>query len=180
MLEAVARVQQRPGWQKALFVCAGYAIAMALAAAATAIHAGISDAGDASAGMAAFSDAIFFVAALIVLAVPTTLAAIFLARPHPVAWRVIGAVAVTSAASAAVAAAIFMATGRASFSNALAAWSAAAILRLTMTPPAALIEAIAAVLAPTRSSRATLLLCALVEIVSACVAGFDLIMRMHR
>lgn len=139
---------------RVLLVAAGYLAALLVAAAAVAAFGA---GADVSGGMAAFGDALLFLAAFGLAAVPATGAALFFLRSNARFWQAAAIVALGVAATGIGALAAYSSGQEFGAGSALAAWSALSPLRLLVAPLFVLAFFLAAVFSPNRSSRGMLL-----------------------
>ena len=146
-------------------VGAGYVGAFALAALVVAACVLIASGPDRQreSGMAAFGDALLFLAVLGVAATAPTGAALYFLRPHRAFWRALSACALVLAITA-IAALVAHAAPRASDpASTLSAWSAVAGLRVLVAPSLGLAFLLSGAFAPGRGPRLVLLGAAAVE-----------------
>jgi len=151
-----------------LLLLAGFAAAFALSVGALLIRLSLPEPTDAaaSAGMSAFGDALFFLAAFGVLSMVPTAAGLWLFRDSPTLWRVLAALALLVAASGLAAIALIAAqrwrpeilakpvTGLATDLS---------VLRLLPAPLIMFALAVAGIIAPPSPARRTIWLCLGVE-----------------
>jgi len=149
--------------RKAALVLGGYVAAVIVAFAVGWLHSLVMseiDPTNASGGMAAFGDALLFLAVFGVAAVPPTAAGLYFLRAVPAFWSVASAAALVLATSA-LAALYGLAVD----------WTFAP-LRLLLAPGLAVAFGLALLFAPTRATRRLFLVAMVIELI-AC-AGFAL------
>lgn len=144
-------------------VGAGYVGAFALAALVVTAWVLISSGPDRDGGMAAFGDALLFLAVFSVAATAPTGAALYFLRPHRAFWLALSACAVVLASTAIAALLAYTAPHASDPASALSAWSAASVLRILVAPSLALAFLLSGVFAPGRGPRLVLLGAAAVE-----------------
>jgi hypothetical protein len=152
-------------------VGAGYVGAFALAAAVVTAYVLVSSGPDRQdeSGMAAFGDALLFLAVFSVAATAPTGAALYFLRPHRAFWRALSTGALVLAITAIAALVAYVAPQASNPESALNAWSAVAVLRILVAPSLALASLLAAAFAPGRGPRLVLLGAAAAE--TAAFAG---------
>jgi hypothetical protein len=158
---------------KAGLVAAGYAGAFVVAAAAAAIRITLTSGPerDASSGMYAFGDLLFFLAAFFVAAVPATGGALYVLRPLPWFWHALSVTAPVLAITAAAASIEYIVGRGVSDRESLHYfWSNVAVLRLLVAPGFALAFLLAGVFAPGRHARIVLLAATVLEAAAFTVA----------
>lgn len=161
-----------------LLVLAGYGAAFALSVGALLIRLMLTDTPemDASAGMAAFGDGVFFLIALGVLSFIPTAAGLYLFRASAGLWRVLAALAALVALSGLVALALFAAERLRLLTLAdptLAFLADLSVLRLLPAPLIVLALAMAGLIAPPSPARRTIWACLGVEaLVGVAAVGF--------
>lgn len=159
---------------KAGLVAAGYAGAFVVAAAAAAIRITLTSGPerDASSGMYAFGDLLFFLAAFFVAAVPATGGALYVLRPLPWFWRALSVTAAVLAITAAAASIEYIVGRSVSDRESLHYfWSNVAVLRLLLVAPGfALAFLLAGLFAPGRHARIVLLAATVLEAAAFTVA----------
>jgi hypothetical protein len=143
---------------KVALVAAGYAAALLLAAAAVAINVACTWGTDraAASGMYAFGDSLLFLAAFGAASVPATVIGLVFLRPQHSFWRVLGALAVLTAATGLASLAVCVGGHAADASPALRSASTAAVLRILAAPLIALAFLLSAGIAPLRGPRIVL------------------------
>ena len=150
-----------------LLLLAGLAAAFALSLGALAFRLWLTEsADDASAGMAAFGDGLFFLAVFAVLSMVPTAAGLYLFRSSPGLWRALAALALLVAASGLAAIALFAAQRWRPEILANSAMGLAAdlsVLRLLPAPLIIFALAVAGLIAPPSPARRTIWICLGVE-----------------
>ena len=146
-------------------VGAGYVGALALAAAVVAAYVLATSGPDQQheSGMAAFGDALLFLAVFSVAATAPTGAALYFLRPHRAFWRALSVCALALAITAIAALVAYTAPHASDPESALGSWSTAAVLRILIAPSLALAFLLSGVFAPGRGPRLALLGAAAVE-----------------
>ena len=130
----------------------------------------------ASSGMYAFGDLLFFLAVFGVASIPATGAAFFFLRPHPLFWRLLS-VAALGLAMTALAAAVEYITNRTFEARLLQIWADLSVLRLLVAPLFALGFLLAGIFAPSRSFRFALLIATAIEAAAFFCFAFALFQR---
>jgi hypothetical protein len=161
-------------------VGAGYVGALALAAAVVAAYLLATSGPDRQheSGMAAFGDALLFLAVFSVAATAPTGAALYFLRPHRAFWRALSTCALALAITAIAALVAYAAPQASDPGSMLNAWSAVAVLRILVAPSLALASLLAAAFAPVRGPRLGLLGAAAVETAVFACAVIILVGRM--
>jgi hypothetical protein len=150
---------------KVCLVVAGYGMAFAIASVVVALYVAATDGPDrqASSGMHAFGDSLFFLGIFGVASVPATGAALYFLRPYPRFWSALSRAALGIAATALLAVVVYFAGRTATAASALGMWAALAVLRLLATPLMALGFLLSALFAPGRAARNGLLVDTAIE-----------------
>jgi hypothetical protein len=140
-------------------VCGGYAAAALLAYKVVALHVAATSTPDrqSAAGMYAFGDSLFFLAAFAAAAMVPTAAALYLLRGRERFWRVLSVGAAVVAATALPAPFLFYLVRT--------SWAGLSVLRVLIAPVLSGLFFLAGALAPSRSPRLLLLACGVVEAV---------------
>ncbi|UPT75051.1 MAG: hypothetical protein M0D55_04880 [Elusimicrobiota bacterium] len=120
---------------------------------------------DASAGMYAFGDAMWFLFLLGCATIPATGLALYFLRSVRTFWKIFSGVALAVAATAAAATLIFF-FGRSESTSLLGKLSSLSVLRILVEPICAVMWTVAAIFAPERPFRLALLGAAAIEAVS--------------
>jgi hypothetical protein len=146
-------------------VLAGYAGALLLAWAVVALYIAATNTPDrqASSGMYAFGDSLFFLAVFGVASVPATGAALFFLRPHRLFWRVLSVAALLIAVTGLAAAVDYHASQASGAGSAFSSWSDVAVLRVLVAPLFTLGFFLSGLFAPSRPTRIALFAATLVE-----------------
>jgi len=144
---------------------AGYVAAFALAVLALLARLWLSDTADASSGMAAFGDALFFLVAFAVLAAVPTVAGLYLIRGSPRFWRALAGLAALVALSGLAALALLAAVRLRLFpaDTTLGLLPDLAVLRLLPAPLILFALALAGIVAPPSPARRAIWICLGVE-----------------
>jgi hypothetical protein len=148
-------------------VLAGYVAAIGVAWVAVNAYIALTPSVDrhGAAGMTAFGDSLLFLAVFGVVAVPATIAGLYFLRPIAIAWRVLSAAAVASAATIVAAAGLYLAGRDAAPASVLSSWAAFA-LRILIAPLVTLALFLCGLLAPGRTARVFLWSAAAIEVVA--------------
>ena len=125
----------------------------------------------ASGGMAAFGDAILFVAVFAVCALVPTGAGLFFLRPYPRFWNMFSTGGLVVAFTSVVAAILFT-VGRHETHSPLSPWVDLSVLRILVAPLFALTFLVCAVLSPQRSQRFSFLAATAMEAIVGLYGGF--------
>ena len=154
-------------------VAVGYVAAFLIATTAVAIRVANTSGPDAqaSSGMYAFGDSLFFVAVFGISALVPTGAALFFLRPYRHFWTVLSAVGLGVAVTGIIAAALFFVDRQATPSP-LTTWAALSPLRILVAPLLALTFLVCAVLSPYRFPRFALLAATVMEAAVSACGGF--------
>jgi len=157
---------------KVAVVAGGYIGAFLMASAVVAIRVANTSGPDAqaSSGMYAFGDAVFFVAVFGVSALVPTGAGLFFLRPYRPFWTVLSALGLTVALTG-VAAAILFAVGRHATPSPLATWVGFSVLRILVAPLLALTFLVCTFLSPYRSPRVAFLAASVMEAAVSAYGG---------
>ncbi len=149
-------------------VVGGYVVALAIAALVLRWYISATGGPDrqASSGMSAFGDSMFFVAVLGLAAVPATGAALYFLRKRRTFWVVLSVLALGGASTALVAVALSVGSTSAAAGGQLRAWFLIAPIRILVAPVLALFDLLAGLLAPSRGPRLCLLGAGIIEAVS--------------
>ena len=147
-------------------VVAGYVAAFAIAVAVARVLGADAATQHAYPGMTAFGDSVLFLGTLGVASLPATGAALFFLRSRHTFWLVLTVASLGVAATAVLATFVILAPSPARPDQAIATWRAMAPLRIFAAPPLALLFALAAVFAPTRSTRIQLACATAAEVVA--------------
>jgi hypothetical protein len=159
---------------KVTVVAGGYVAAFLAASAAVAIRMAASS-GDpqASGGMFAFGDSVFFVAVFGVLALVPTGGALYLFRPYRRFWIVLSRLCLAVAVTGLTALVLFAAGRHAMPPSPLVMWAGLSLLRILVAPLLALAFLVCALVTPHRSPRIAFLAATAIEAaVTACAGAF--------
>ena len=149
---------------KVALIAGGYVLAGLVARAAVAIHAAATSAGrDASGGMFAFSDSLYFLAAFGLVALVPTAAALIVMRPYPRFWLALTITGVTLATSGLLAVLAFLLARGGTVGPFLRTAAGLSLARILVAPLVTLLLLLAGVIAPTRGFRTALIVSAVVE-----------------
>jgi hypothetical protein len=153
---------------KAGIVVAGYVAAVAVAWIALRVYIASTSGPDRQAygGMYAFGDSLLFLGVAGVAAIPATGAALFFLRSHRGFWRFLSIGGLATAATAILAAVLFLAMRSATGHGVLDAWAMVTPLRILAAPLLALFFVLCGLFAPTRSARLCLASAAAIEVLS--------------
>lgn len=140
-------------------VFGGYILAFVIAAFVLRIYIAATGGPDrqASSGMTAFGDSMFFVGVLGLAAVPATAAALYFLRGRRLFWVALSTIALLIAMTAIVAVVLSVGSASAAAGGRLSSWFMIAPLRILIAPVLALFWVLAGVFAPTRGLRFALL-----------------------
>ena len=159
---------------KAGIVVAGYVAAVAVAALVVRVYITATSGPDRQTygGMFAFGDSLLFLGVACVGAVPATGAALFFLRPHRGFWRMLSIGGLSTAATAILASALFLATRSSTGSEVLQSWAMLTPLRILAAPMLAVFFFLAGLFAPTRAARVCLTSAAAIEVVAFVSVGY--------
>ena len=146
-------------------VVAGYVAAAIVASAAVAMNVAATSGPDrqGSSGMYAFGDSMLFLGVFGIAAIPATGAALYFLRSVRSFWRPTAILGLVIAGTGLVAAALYLVGRGNAPGSSLQVWAAFSVLRILVAPLFGLAFFLAAVFAPTRSDRMTLLAATLIE-----------------
>lgn len=153
---------------KAGIVVAGYVAAVAVAWLVLRVYIASTSGPDRQTygGMYAFGDSLLFLGVAGVAAIPATGAALFFLRSHKGFWRFLSIGGLATAATALLAAVLFLAMRSATGHGVLYAWAMVTPLRILAAPLLALFFFLCGLFAPTRSARLCLGSAAAIEVLS--------------
>lgn len=153
---------------KAAIVVAGYVAAVAVASLVLRVYIASTSGPDRQTygGMYAFGDSLLFLGVAGVAAIPATGAALFFLRSHRRFWKALSIGALATAATAVLAAVLFLAMRSATGHGLLYAWAMMTPLRILAAPLLALFFFLCGLFAPTRSARLCLASAAAIEVLS--------------
>ncbi len=165
--------------RKVLLVVAGYAVALIAAAIVTQAHVQATSGPDAqaSSGMMAFGDAVLFLGAFCVAALPATCAALLLLRPVPQFWRASAGIALVLAATALAALGLYLTAAPPAGGPSQSILVALAPLRLLLAPVLACASLLAAVFVPSPRVRWAFIGAATLEALAFTTAAIALFQR---